>query len=148
MKIERRVSRLEGSARNDEHGSTVWDEQAEEQAAADVRAMIEAPRPEFVPLEDRSAEDLKRELEKCDRNEGFAPAGDEIYVRVMDWWRACVMGEFFRRQDVKMTPQQEVAFIEGVRKSRGGCSTEALLEELDRKVAAARLEAPIPGRPN
>ena len=100
-----------------------------------------------MPLEDHSIEDLKRQLAKSDRHERIRPE-DESYVRVMDWWRACVMGEFFLRQDVKMTPQEEVAFVEGVRKSSGDCSTKTLLAAMDQKVIAVRLEEPISGRPN
>ncbi len=146
MTLSHRIARLEETAPADTRNE-LERRAAREKVVAEVRAIFEAPLPEFVPLEDRSVADLKSNLAKSDRAEKLRPE-DRSYCSVMDWSRAGVMGEFFRRQDVTMTWQEELAFVEGVRKSRGGCSAEVLLEELDRKVAAVRLEAPIPGRPN
>ena len=146
MTLSRRIARLEETAPADTRNE-LERMAALEKVVAKVRALMEAPRPEFVPFEDRSVEELKSNLAKSDRAEKLRPE-DRSYCSVMDWSRACVLGEFFRRQDVTMTWQEAVAFVEGVRKSRGCCSAEVLLEELDRKVAAVRLEAPIPGRPN
>ena len=146
MTLSHRIARLEETAPADTRNE-LERRAARAKVVAEVRAIMEAPRPEVVPLEDRSAADLKSNLAKSDRYEKSRPE-DRSYYRVMDWWRACVMGEYLRRQDVTMTWQEAVAFVEGVRKSRGGCSAEVLLEELDRKVAAVRLEVPIPGRPD
>ena len=146
MTLSHRIARLEETAPADTRNE-LERRAAHEKVKAEVRAIMEAPRPESVPLENRSAADLKSKLAKSDRYEKLRPE-DRSYCSVMDWSRARVLGELFRRQDVTMTWQEELAFVEGVRKSRGGCSAEVLLEELDRKVAAVRLEVPIPGRPN
>ncbi len=146
MTLSHRIARLEEAAPADTRDGPER-MAAREKVVAKVRALMEAPRPELVPHENRSVEELKSGLAKSDRYEKLMPQ-DGSDRAVMDMSRACVMGEFFRRQDVTMTGQEAVAFVEGVRKSRGGCSAEVLLEELDRKVAAVRLEVPIPGRPN